>query len=331
MVFSVFKSIKIRRAKNKDCKKIVELFIRNYPDGYYDKNFSCCKKMESLIMNEKFIGIVALDLNRETIIGFSGLYLQENKDVMKIYLSNFLVDQEYRGKGIGNMIEEEKNIFFLQQNKKIIVYSLVIPRTLGSLKSKIGHGYKIWGIRNFFGEQEPSPVGHGHLFVVGKLVNFNEIIVVAPILKKVTKNLLNSLGYPLIYLSDCAKKEDYSFEIIFPDDIKYGQCCVDIVHKKETNKTTMDIKTIIEVIERLKKLTKIHAYVAIRINTNFLSAFAGGVIENILLKNQFFGTSFLPYFDDGQHMIEYQYIDESKIEDISTSLSNHLDIKKYFN
>ena len=119
----------ICKADDSHVRKIVELFKKTYKNGYCTSLFECESDLKEFLKDENFIGLVAV-MPDQTIIGFSGLYfekcdyaknasgimqaIEDRKRGLKthsisnihhVYLANFVVDEEYRGLGVGKAIE----------------------------------------------------------------------------------------------------------------------------------------------------------------------------------------------------------------------------------
>lgn len=180
-------SIKVKRAESKDSREIVDLFRRNYPEGYYETHFANESTMKELLLSDFYVGLVARNLETSEVMGFSGMKIEETNGWQRIYLCNFLVDEPCRGFGVGRQLDISLENYLKKDNIPKTTYGLVIPRTKASLKSKINQGYPIWGIRNFFGLLEPSPVGVGHLFTIGKIFNIKEETIELPYISPITK------------------------------------------------------------------------------------------------------------------------------------------------
>lgn len=81
---------------------------------------------------------------------------------------------------------------------------------------------------------------------------------------------------------------------------------------------------LVTIIEKVLK-NKDYPYLVIRLNIDVVTP----ALETILLKNNFFPTSFLPYFNHGKDVIEYQYISSEKLTIISELLANRDLILQY--
>lgn len=308
----------LRKANKDDIQGIYNLFKKNYPLGYYSPHFTSIENIKKLMESNNFIGVVG-EIKRK-IIAFSGLYFdRKDKQNLKIYLSNYLVDEDYRNRGIGSKIELEKNRLFTNFNEKLLIYSYVIPRTKASLSTKIKYGYEIWGIKMFYGELEPSPVGWGHLFVLGKLQNYKHFQIEFPIVHNITKKLIDSLPYNPVF-ENKFENNNTGIDILYPESINYGQYTVTIIRNE---KKEFDLKDIILVISNLQMGVKENPYTSIRIATD-LPYFSE--IDKILIQNSFYPTSILPYFCNGSHIIEYQYLEKRRIKELSKDIANYNEI-----
>lgn len=85
----------------------------------------------------------------------------------------------------------------------------------------------------------------------------------------------------------------------------------------------MDLQTVIDYVLKNKE----YPYIALRINTQLLTA----KNEEVLYRNGFYPTSFLAFFDNGEDMLEYQYIIKDKVDKISNFLPNKVEILEHIN
>lgn len=308
-----------REAVSSDGAKIVELFKRNYPAGYYEKAFASVPLMEKLLAKPSYRGFLVEQTSTGEVVGFRGLKLEEREDFLRAYLCNLLVDKAYRGQGISGKVETIKDSFLRSIAKPKVVYGLVIPRTDASLACKLGQGYQIWGVRNFFGEKEPSPVGEGHLFPIGKVMDIKSENIVLPVVSVVSQKLIESVCPVVTYTSQVVPQK---VKVVYPSTVLYGQYSVEVVQVVD-GKTAIDVDAI---ISKLLAVREENPYLSLRLNVNIANFVA---VERSLLAHQFFPTSFLPYFDFGAHVLEFQYINEERMTRLSPRLANGEEILAY--
>lgn len=299
---------------------IIELFNKNYKNGYYNSNFKSEEKLCNLISKENFIGLT-VKLEKE-IIGFSGIYICVESNINKIYLAHFLVDENHRYKGIGKIIDRRKEAICEAIYGKSIVYSILGLSSLASLEVKKTSGYSLWGVRLFYGEWEPNQDNVGHLAVVGKLIRCGDKVHEFPNLNEGTQKLIKSSGIKCIFknINRTLKK----YVVRYPDDIEFGQYACTIKRIDDLNKEgEVDLQTVIDYVLKNKE----YPYIALRINTQLLTA----KNEEVLYRNGFYPTSFLAFFDNGEDMLEYQYIIKDKVDKISNFLPNKVEILEHIN
>lgn len=126
---------------------IIELFNKNYKNGYYNSNFKSEEKLCNLISKENFIGLT-VKLEKE-IIGFSGIYICVESNINKIYLAHFLVDENHRYKGIGKIIDRRKEAICEAIYGKSIVYSILGIEFSGLTGSKKNKWLQFMGCTSF--------------------------------------------------------------------------------------------------------------------------------------------------------------------------------------
>lgn len=296
-IFSLTKSVQ------EEADDIVALFNKNYKDGYYNQNFSSGENLRKLISQESFIGVTAKSNHK--IVGFSGIYVDKYAELNKIYLANFLVDEDYRGKGLGNLIDEKKVEICNSIAGRSIVYSILAETTIASVKIKENYGYKIWGIRLFYGELEPNQTGDGHLLVMGKSIGIEEKMRDLDNLHAMTRAMINLTSTPAQFSSKVAIAHSL-FCAYYPSNVDFGQYAC-IVKQSDYG---FPIESIIERVLLNKDTCP---YLVIRLDIKDVNP----KVEEAILNAGFFPTSFLPHFDHGADIIEYQYVSPEKISRIS--------------
>lgn len=103
----------------------------------------------------------------------------------------------------------------------------------------------------------------------------------------------------------------------YPKNILYGQAFCTVRYDAEGQE-------LVEVIEKMQAYREC-PYLAIRVNVGMFN----GEAERLLIDRGFLPTSFLPYFDDGDDIIEYQYIGTEKQNLLSEYLPNREELRAY--
>ncbi|WP_455654263.1 GNAT family N-acetyltransferase [Phascolarctobacterium sp.] len=315
--------IKFLKTEVEDAGEIINLFNKNYKNGYYNKNFQSIAKLQELIKNKCFIGIKAWREGK--IIGFSGIYIKTDNNINIVYLAHFLVDEEYRNCGIGKSMDHEKNLICESLPGKSVVYSILGLGSLSSLKVKEKSGYDFWGVRLFYGEWEPNQDGDGHLIVAGKLIGFDNSVHKFPYLKKATRKLLESCNIRTRFSKERPKIAKASLYILDrPYKVEFGQCRFQVREQDDLiKKTGVCFLEIIEIVLQNRN----YPYLVISLCANIITE----EIETLLYEHNFFPTDFMPFFENGKDVLEYQYLSEDKIDRISDFLPNKQEILKYIN
>ena len=308
------KEFVLSRARAGEAEKIIELFQKNYKDGYYNSNFSSADNLRKLLNNSGFIGISAYC--DDQIVGFSGIYVDSVGDFNKIYLANFLVDEDYRGMGVGNLIDEKKLEICSSIAGKSVVYSIVGETSLPSIQIKKTYGYDIWGIRLFYGEWEPNQSGDGHLALIGRTIGFDQERTEFPMLHEMTRQLVLGTNNKRQFV-DIPHRHTQLYWLERPRKVEFGQYAGMLRESEHGYPIAVAIQ------EMLKN--KEYPYIALRVSALDISV----ECERVLLEHNFFPTSFMPYFDKGIDVIEYQYISPDKMGRISESLTNRELIERY--
>lgn len=298
--------VTLTQAVDTDSAELIELFRNNYKDGYYNKNFATKESLAALISQDDFVGLTARYNGK--VVGFSGIYMSKKTQYNEVYLAHFLVDQAHQGLGVGKLIDQKKLEFCDYLEPRSIVLSILGEGSPACVQIKKKYQYSLWGVRLFYGEWEPNQNGDGHLLVVGRVVKFAATIKALPNLHALTQKLIRSTDTMVSF--DLSVAGENRFWVEYPDEVQFGQyaCLV---------RTCAAGISLQEIIARVTQ-NKDNPYIVIRVNVEGFSR----TLENILLESGFFPTSFLPYFDNGLDVIEYQYIRPDKIERLSNNLAN---------
>ena len=147
----------IRQATENDYEGIISLFKRNYNRYHYEQLLN----YEQLfaLFSKNLLGWVALD--KELVIGFAGLYEEENRIIK---LAHLLVDENYRGYHLGSLLETKREDYYQKIESGIILASCVdTPPQSMFLKKK--HSFHFLGARVNY---RPSPLHRGHSILMGK-------------------------------------------------------------------------------------------------------------------------------------------------------------------
>lgn len=243
------------------------------------------------------------------------MYKQKQKNMNKVYLSHFLVDKEFRGLGIGNMIEQKKVDLYENLPGKTVVYSILSESSGASIQIKKNFGCDVWGVRLFYGEWEPNQVGNGHLVVVGRTYGFEDIKRNLPNVHPMTQKIIKETVTNSCFIDQPTGAAKGI--AAYPESVQYGQYAC-------TVRCSQEGEEIFRIIHKMKENPD-YPYIAIRLSTRGYDQ----AIDDVLLKNNFFPTSFLPYYDDGADVIEYQYISNNRADDLSDYLANKVEMNLY--
>lgn len=314
------KGLKIMVAEPADAGAVIGLFNKNYKNGYYNINFQSEEKLRQLLSNKNFIGLTVRD--GKEIIGFSGIYISVESNINKIYLAHFLVDEAYRYKGVGKALDQRKMNICESIPGKSVIYGILGLSSMASLEVKKSGGYSLWGVRLFYGEWEPNQDEDGHLAVVGKLIGCGDTVHEFPNLNEATRKLIKSSDIKCIFgnINSALKK----YVVQYPNNIEFGQYACTIKRSDDLNKEGgPEFQAVIDHVVKNKE----YPYIALRINTKLLTEDN----EKMLYRNGFYPTSFLPFFDNGEDLLEYQYILKSRSDRLSDLLPNKTEIMEHIN
>jgi GNAT superfamily N-acetyltransferase len=289
---------------------ITSLFERNYEHYHYDALLDYEQLTD--LFSRDFIGWVALDGN--TVAGFAALYNTAEGSSSIIKLAHLLVDERYRGRHLGSLLEAEREKYYKLTNNSIVLASCVeIPPQSMFLKKK--HGFSFLGARVNY---RPDFVQRSHSILMGK---YNKLVTSKYLEKPSlwTQNLINtccaSLGGERIFI----KKETSQIE-------SYG-LIVDVKSGRKTatpQKKSIHSLSLAETIKNIKDGDM--PYVAVKTNAandGFLQT------DNFLIHNGFWPVIFLPDYDDNFDLLEYQYFKANQKYEYDELIKKLKEIKIY--
>lgn len=130
-------SVKIRRAKKEDLKKIAELFLIETSKKPYVQGWTRITSLEKI--KELFKSEIIFVLEIEEIVGF--ITIVPNKKKKEIYVDELWISKEYQGKGFGKMLMNFVEKTF--KNKGMKKITLMANQEAGAVKFYKKLNYKI--------------------------------------------------------------------------------------------------------------------------------------------------------------------------------------------
>lgn len=307
--------ISVVQAGPEHAAAIVALFNRNYGGKYWNDDFLSPERL-ALKLGEKdsYAGFVAYidssPASTAKAVGFGGFTIAWPSDQLQVYFCNLLVDKDYRKRGVGSKIDEGRISLFEKIHDKVIAYGLVHDiKSPQTIPTKIKRGFAIWGVRLFYGNQEPGNVGAGHLILIGQTRGYGCQKSI-PSVHKATQNLITSVD------KNCGFTKPTELEFFgiptYGSNPAHGQQYCFLKYDKNG-----------QALDGFIKKMKSHSvpYNAIKISAqNPALTFADG----LLIKNQYLPTAYLPYYSDGEDLLEYQYLPEADVSDFSPNKTDIL-------
>ena len=330
----------ICKADDSHVRKIVELFKKTYKNGYCTSLFECESDLKEFLKDENFIGLVAV-MPDQTIIGFSGLYfekcdyaknasgimqaIEDRKRGLKthsisnihhVYLANFVVDEEYRGLGVGKAIEAEKDKICSSLPGQTVIYSFVVEDSAQSIKLKLDYDYDIWGTRVFYHTLDNGE--KGHILIMGKVVGCDKKEMYMEPVSDITAVLVNNSSKQIVRrIQKNNENPQFKRKVVYDAEPAKNRVYCNVKYDPNGD----SIETIIQNIKNKKG-----TYAAIYIEAQDIGIHNA---DKILIQNNFFPVVILPHFADGKDIIEYQYIDDALASMIPDCLINKNEIVSY--
>ncbi len=314
----------ICKAENQHIPGIIALFKNNYKDGYFNREFDSESELKKLLNSGLFEALVAV-LSNGQVIGFNATYLQKvayakesigilqsiyedmEKGVKKsytginqAYLAHFLVDENYRNYGIGKRLEKERSNICKNLPGKTLVYALSLESSKDSVSLKKQLGFNLWGTRT---QTIPAKgdQARGNVLIMGCTYGFDKVLDINSV-SKMTESVIRSSS-PSIKRNHTNHKSTIfagKAEYVFDHILERAICNV-------TSDQAGD--DILPMIDAVKKSPYPYKAIYIPAQIEGLS-----YVDTVLIKNRFFPVAFLPYFNEGLDIIEYQYLDRELIE-----------------
>jgi GNAT superfamily N-acetyltransferase len=302
-------SINIVNATEFYVLSIINLFKSNYRNYHYTELMDEDSLKESL--KNGLIGWIAREGSRT--IGFAGLYYDYLSNPMHIKLAHLLVDKNYRGRKVGDLLEQKRANFY-NKLKNVIVFASCVDKPEHSLKMKEKLGFVNLGFRKSY-----RPVSEE--------IGSNSILMA-----KYSLSSMKNFTFP--YCSDKTIKLIESKSLL---------CGFKVNFKKNIVKISNNInKGIVEIIEnplqgrirgnignsQVREDCFLKAVERIKYSQYRYKAFELNVLgdqfvflDMYLLTNGFSPIVFIPYFTDNICLIEYQLVGEEEGHENSSDIS----------
>lgn len=294
-------------------RQIAALFCENY-ESYHYENLCTYGGVLELISNKYFNCVYIMDGNN--LCGFAGYYLrQQYNNVKEFTLAHLLVDRIYRGNGYGSILENSRLKVIQQISDNKVIWASCVEKPYNSIQMKADRGFYVGGIRYNY---RPRQGLRDNAVVMINASGLNHEICIEP-LHAATDKLIR-LGNPnMKRKQDALCCKNYSVRIENED--KLGRT---LIYISPYSKQEQQLKGLNEFY--LKEIAKkTDKYIGVRINPS-ISGF--GHIDDLLVKNNFMPTSYVPYVENGYGMLEYQFL-QNGIETILNDKKISEDARKF--
>ena len=256
------------------------------------------------------LGWVALD--KELVIGFAGLYEEENRIIK---LAHLLVDENYRGYHLGSLLETKREDYYQKIESGIILASCVdTPPQSMFLKKK--HGFHFLGARVNY---RPSPLHRGHSILMGKYnrdIKQEYLETPSDVTRKIIYSRCLSLECTRVFVKKKATQQG-AYAILTDD--KLGRKTARFQNNKNSK-----CFSLLDAIENLKDGHL--PYVSITVNA-FQEGFSKA--DSILIENGFYPVIFLPNYNSDVDLLEYQYFGIAEKQEYESLIEKLKELQVY--
>jgi ribosomal protein S18 acetylase RimI-like enzyme len=292
-----FNGNNVIQANVEHINSIVELFNSNYSNKYHYDKVTSPLKLRYLLNSKNFKGWVVLSKNKK-VIGFSGVYTKNKNSLKFVKLAHLLVDEKYRGNGVGELLEEAREQYYANLKESKIVIVSCVENPIYSVELKRKRGFNILGIRLFYRpETESSKRTNGIFMGLLNIRNTENDIKNIEEPSNKTKELIS-----LISLNNGIERN-------FTNTRKNFLCKYKLLLNENLGRAIVIVKyhkdgvSIKRVIEKLQLIS--FPYMAICIQAQS-PGFAEADYE--LITNKFYPLTYVPHLNAGKDLVEYQFI-----------------------
>lgn len=285
---------------DKYAKGVISLFINNYKNYHYD-NLIQEEGISNLLNQDKFKGIVISAKADNKVIGFAGYYMENNESKIVFKLAHLLVEKEYRGLGIGSILEEKRLERIKNYNISTIIYASCVENPPYSILLKKNRGFIICGVRVGYRPGECAYRDNSIIMAL-KIQEDNYINDLLEYPLKNTRTLICNSTKAVKFISGNSEC-NYYYKYVKKKDQILSRCEYDI-HYDE------DGEDIDEIIKRI--VSELYEYVSVKFSPK-IKGFK--YLDDKLQKNNILPMIYLPNSND-LGSLEYQFFKNKKILDI---------------
>ena len=271
--------------------QIVNLFKCNYNQYHYEA-FQSKGGIINLFSDRQFECLILYEQGK--VLGFAGYYIKNyfSSNILEILLAHLLVDENYRGKGYGSLLEKYRLELIEKIKKPKVIYASCVENPRNSIQSKIKRNFYMGGFRYQYRPGKFERTNSVVMIYTGGL--HKKICIECP--SNLTQKVMK-IGNPEIYFKDAIWNNSYTIKKI--NEQKLGRIVCHIFSNDRKGEKIDDY--FLKILEQNKE-----KYIAV-----YLSPAIQGFkyIDKILINNSFYPLSYIPYIGDGAGIIEYQYVE----------------------
>lgn len=285
---------------NKYAEGIINLFITNYKNYHYN-NLTQKEGISNLLNKNNFKGIVLSNKKDNKVIGFAGYYLENNESKVFFKLAHLLVAKEYRGLGLGRVLEDERIKRIKKYNISTIIYASCVENPPYSILLKKNRGFIICGVRIGYRPGEYAYRDNSIIMALKMQEDDSNNYFIENPLENTKRIICNSIK--LVKFLNADFKGKYCYKYVKRKDQILSRCEYDIYYDEEGE----DVDEIMEQI-----VSESCKYVSLRFSPK-IKGFK--YLDDKLQKNNISPMLYLPNSNDLGHL-EYQFFENQNVSDI---------------
>ena len=263
--------------------KIIGLFKKNYGNYHY-QCFSSKEKFIEKMKNDSLHFVYLVDDDK--VVGFAGYYLRNNEKTSQkeIFLAHLLVDNDYRGQGLGTILENKRLNIVENIPSVDIIWASCVENPMKSVQMKLNRGFEIYGFR--------------YNYRPNNSVNKNALVLV----KKLNKNLKYENAITQLTRLSCVSNEKTQSNLNYYMKIEENKALLRTVCKISLfcEEGYIPVNS-----ENLEKLKQMEGYISIHVSP-FINGF--DLLDSFIEKRHFYRLAYIPDSNTCNGLIEYEYL-----------------------
>lgn len=273
--------------------QINELYKMNYQCYHYEK-LTSYDGIKKLLCDKEFDCVCIVD--EDKIVGYAGFYTRGvgNDLVQECLLAHLLVDNSYRGRGLGTMLEENRLHILKQDGIEKVIYSSCVENPKNSIYMKLNRQFFVNGFRYKY--RNVAQKKENAVILVNTVSVTKSKTISISVTSNMTKKLLKRGNPNILFTTDI--EDESLYRIIINKDEKLGRTIGRIISDE----------LYVDRISDIKMPTALNnEYISIYVRPS-IEGF--GNIDRFLICQNFYPICYIPYIKDYYGIVEYQFLPE---------------------